>query len=110
MILIPIAPSSPPSDISYAQVTSTGFVLSWRTPPPEDHNGLIRHYIVRCTELESGAMFRQMTINSSTERLVDSLHPHYSYHCAVAAVTIAEGPFSSNVTVTTAQDGKIITF
>jgi hypothetical protein len=50
-------------------------------------------------------MFQQMTVNSSTERLVDSLHPHYSYHCAVAAVTIAEGPFSSNVTVTTVQDG-----
>ena len=99
------APSSPPSDVSYAQVTSTSFILSWTTPPPETHNGLIRHYIVRCTELENGAMFQQMTVNSSTERLVDSLHPHYSYYCAIAAVTIAEGPFSSNITVTTTQDG-----
>ena len=46
-----------------------------------------------------------MTVNSTTERIVDSLHPHYSYHCTVAAVTIAGGPFSSNITITTAQDG-----
>lgn len=80
-------------------------MLSWSAPSPEDHNGLIRHYIIRCIELETGAVFQQLTVNSSTERLVDSLHPHYSYKCAVTAVTIAEGPFSSNITVNTAQDG-----
>ena len=56
-------------------------------------------------ELESGVVFQRLTVNSSTERLVDSLHPHYNYTCAVAAVTVVEGPFSASVMVTTGQDG-----
>ena len=86
---------------------STSFVLLWNTPPPEDRNGVIRHYTVQCTELESGVVFQQLTVNSSTEVLVDSLHPHYSYSCAVAAITVVEGPFSYNITVTTSQDGTV---
>ena len=105
MYIIFTAPSSPPFDLNYDQITSTTFMLSWTAPPSEHHNGIIRHYIVNCTELESGALLQFFTMNSSTERLVDSLHPFYSYTCAVAAVTIMHGPFSSNVTVTTRQDG-----
>ena len=103
-----VAPSSPPSDLTYGPVTSTGFVLSWNAPPPESHNGVIRHYIVSCTEDGTGAVFQRLTANSATERLVDSLHPFHSYTCSVAAVTVEEGPFSFNVTVTTAQDGEFL--
>ena len=104
----PIAPSSPPSEIVYGQVISTGFVLSWNAPPPESHNGVIRHYIISCTEDETGAVFQRLTANSTAERLIDSLHPFYSYTCSVAAVTVEEGPFSFNMTVTTAQDGEVL--
>lgn len=74
-------------------------------PPSEDHNGVIRHYIVRCTEQDRGRMFQQVTVNATTQRIVDSLHPFYNYSCTVAAVTVAEGPSSSRITVTTEQDG-----
>ena len=77
-------------------------------PPPEHHNGVIRHYNVSCTELKSGIVLQRLTINSTTESLVDSLHPFYDYSCAVAAITIQDGPFSSNVTITTAQDGRLL--
>lgn len=93
-------------EVSDEELTSTSFVLSWSSPPPEDHNGLIRHYVVRCTELETGAVFQHLAVNV-TERVVDTLHPFYSYSCTIAAVTVAEGPFSSSVTVATEQDGIV---
>ena len=93
-------------DVQFNQVTSTSFILSWTAPPPEDHNGLLRRYVVSCTEQGSGLMLQRLTVNSTTERLVDSLHPFYNYTCAVAAVTVAEGPLSSSVVVTTTQDGN----
>lgn len=109
-MMILTAPLSPPTDVSYGRVISTGFTLYWVAPPPEHHNGVIRHYIVRCIEQENGALLEQLTTNSTTERLVDSLHPYYNYTCAVAAITVAEGPVSSSVTITTAQDGEITYF
>ena len=99
------APFSSPSDISAGQITSTSFTLSWMAPPSEDHNGVIHHYIMRCTEQDRGVMFQRVTANATTQGLVDSLHPFYNYICTVAAVTIAEGPSSSRITVTTEQDG-----
>ena len=103
-----VAPSSPPSEVSFTEVSSTSFSLSWTAPPLEDHNGVVRHYNVSCTEQGSGNVFQQLTINSSTESLVNSLRPFYNYTCAVAAVTVVEGPFSSTVTTTTGQDGNYI--
>ena len=99
------APSSSPSNVSTEQVTSTSFTLSWMAPPTEDHNGVIRHYIVRCTEQDHDRRLQRVTANSTTQRIVDSLHPFYNYSCTVAAVTVAEGPYSSKIAVTTAQDG-----
>lgn len=58
---------------------------------------------MRCTDQENGV---RLAASSSTERLVDSLHPFYNYTCTVAAVTVAEGPFSLSVTITTGQDGN----
>ena len=107
-IFVSIAPSSPPSEVVYGQVTSTGFVLSWNAPPPESRNGVVRHYIISCIEHETGAVFQRLTANSTAERLIDSLHSFYSYTCSVAAVTVEEGPFSFNVTITTAQDGEVL--
>ena len=108
--LIFSAPSSSPVNVQFNEVTSTSFVLSWTAPQPEDHNGLLRHYLVSCTEQESGSTFQRPTTNSTTVSLVDSLHPFYSYTCAVAAVTLVEGPFSPSVTVTTTQDGNGSTY
>lgn len=62
---------------------------------------------MRCTEHDRGVMFQRVTANATTQRLVDSLHPFYNYTCTVAAVTIAEGPPSSRITVTTEQDGDV---
>ena len=81
-------------------------MLSWSAPPLRDQNGLIRHYRVRCIH-QGGGDFEILT-DLSTERLIAGLHPFYNYTCSVAAVTVAPGPYSLTVLVTTLEDGKLI--
>ena len=40
-----------------------------------------------------------------TQIALQFLHPYYNYTCVVAAVTVATGPSSTELTVTTLQDG-----
>ena len=49
----------------------------------------------------------EVLTDSSTERLIANLHPFYNYTCSVAAETIAQGPHSSTVLVTTLEDGEL---
>ena len=72
--------------------------------PPKDPNGNIREYRVNITEEETGRMFQLIT--STTSITVGSLHPYYTYNCTVVAVTIGPGPFSTVITVRTAEDGR----
>jgi receptor-type tyrosine-protein phosphatase Q len=102
-IALTTAPSSPPINVNIRQVTSISFMLSWSAPPLREQNGLIRHYSVRCIHQEGD--FEILT-DSLTERLITNLHPFYNYTCSVAAVTIAPGPYSSTLLVTTLEDGK----
>ena len=44
-------------------------------------------------------------ISTSTSVVVQSLHPHYTYACAVSAYTVGSGPYSEVLNVTTAGDG-----
>ena len=104
LLLLTPAPSSSPTNLDVRQVTSTSFVLSWSAPPPQEQNGLIRHYRVRCIYQDEDL---ETLTDSSTERLISNLHPYYNYTCSVAAVTIAQGPYSSTVLVTTLEDGEL---
>ena len=92
----------------YSEVTSTGFTLSWNAPPVEDHNGIIRHYVIQCTELRSGDVAIHTTTDSTAQIMLDSLNPFHNYTCAVAAVTISEGPFSPSITIRTTEDGNTV--
>ena len=74
--------------------------------PPEDPNGYIREYRVNVTEVETGRMFQLIT--NTTGITIGSLHPYYTYNCTVSAVTIGPGPFSTVITVRTAEDGKYV--
>ena len=87
-------------------MTSTSFVISWSAPPLQEQNGLIRQYRVRCIRLEEDEDFEILT-DSLTERFITNLHPFYNYTCSVAAVTIAQGPYSSTTLVTTLEDGEL---
>ena len=72
--------------------------------PPEDPNGDIREYRVNVTEEETGRVFQFST--NTTSITIGSLHPYYTYNCKVVAVTIGLGPFSTVITLRTAEDGR----
>ena len=104
--LVPAAPSSPPTNIQISGVSSTGFLVSWTTPPIADHNGIIRNYVVNTTEENTG---RHLLFTSRTNsQRVDSIHPYYNYTCIVAAITVSAGPFSAAIVITTAESGIIV--
>lgn len=103
-ITFPIAPDAPPEDVEYANVTSSLFWLSWQPPPPENHNGVIRLYLVLVREEETGSIISIET--AQMEVIVASLHPHYHYSCSISAVTVSAGPYSSAFTVQTMEDGN----
>ena len=97
-------PASSPQNFSISSVTTSSLYLSWTEPPPEDHNGLIRHYTINIAELDTGLEFNFTTL--TTDYTAESLHPYYTYVCSVAAVTIAAGPYSNTVIARTDPDGR----
>lgn len=66
---------------------------------------MIRRYLIRVTEVETGDTFNYST--SMTSYMFYSLHPYYNYEIEVAAVTIASGPFSTPLIVQTLPDGML---
>ena len=98
------APSSPPTNIAVANASSDSFLLSWDPPPVEDINGVIRYYMTRVTEVETGRTF--IVTSNITLLELNGLHPFYMYTSAVAAQTVALGPYSSAISVRLGEEGK----
>ena len=61
----------------------------------EHQNGVIEEYSIQVTGVDTTEKFELST--NDTNITVFSLHPFYTYKFAVAAHTIALGPFSSPV-------------
>ena len=80
--------------------------LSWSAPEPSDHNGIIRGYHIELYETETDTTQQYET--TTTHVVISSLHPDYTYEWSVAAVTVADGPYSITVNVTTPEDGENI--
>ena len=100
------APSSPPTGLQAFSVDSMTIMLTWNTLSQENHNGIIRDYIINVTELDTGHKFQQTSAVASAT--VSFLHPYYTYRFAVAASTVAVGPFSAPIELTTPEDGKLL--
>lgn len=98
------APAAPPALVNHSEVTSTSVTLAWAPPPTDQHNGVIRHYLVFVIEEDTGRNFTLTSFHA--ELSVSELHPFYNYHFAVAAFTVAVGPYTQQHTVRTEEDGK----
>ena len=97
------APSSAPTGLTATDVGQRNITIEWSPPPAEDWNGVIRFYILEIVEIETGAV---LTINlTTTGEILGNLHPYYTYHISIAAVTLDIGPFSLPISVTTLQAG-----
>lgn len=82
------------------------FVLSWQLPQTDTLNGVLTGFNIFVQENETGSVYHNTSYNTSI--VLNYLHPFYTYHCSVAAVTISAGPFSEVTTVKTSQAGKSI--
>lgn len=85
-------------------LSSTAISISWSSPPTIDINGVIQHYTVEVDEVWTGHTLTFYPTNTNIS--VGALHPYYVYQCRVAAVTVAQGPFTSNLQIVTGEDGK----
>ena len=57
------------------------------------------------TELETGTTFREVTPAETTEVVLDSLHPYYTYEIVIVAFTVEEGSNYTTVTIQTDEEG-----
>ena len=99
-----VAPTGTPQNPIHSSISSTTLNLTWYPPPVSQQNGIINYYIIQSTEVETGITY-QYTSNNAWIYLTN-LHAYYSYIFKFAAVTIAQGPFSTGTTITMPEDGK----
>jgi hypothetical protein len=100
-----IAPTAAPIGLTGLARDSERISLSWSPPVTSDRNGVIQHYLVNVTEVDTGNVYGH--VSSRTNFTLFSLHPYYSYSITVTAVTVAPGPPTAEIFVRTEQDGKI---
>ena len=82
--------------------------LSWSPPPSGKQNGIITNYVISITEDDSGDQFTESTSNTSLT-IDNNFRPYYTYTCVIAAETSAgQGPFSSEISFTTDEYGRLI--
>jgi len=91
------APSAPPGDLSGSAVGPSVIQMQWSIPPYEFRNGMIRSYRVHILERETRSVTRVIAYTVSST--LTDLHPDYTYEIRVAAISIAEGPYSNAVVI-----------
>lgn len=96
-VITSAAPSAPPQNIDGFALNHTAIELTWGPPPLYQQNGFITSYFINVTERETGLVFMYST--TTLQIVLDSLHPDYVYECRVAAITVAQGPYTSTFAV-----------
>ena len=100
------APSGGPTNVTVILITDTSIHLAWNHPPEDTHYGVIREYNINVTELETGYTFIESTDSETTEILLESLHPFYTYEVRISAVTVVVSTNFSEVFIVTLEAGK----
>ena len=90
-------------NISFSNVTSTSFILAWQ--PPLTPNGVIDYYVIDLVENNTGTNFSYHA-RSHAFYAVGYLHPFYTYSVYISAVTVAVGPPSLELAVSTLLESK----
>jgi len=85
--------------------SSTSVNITWSPPLPENQNGIITHYTVNITDLDTGAY--DIIETPSNTLSVLHLQPHTAYGIIIYASTGGgDGPATIPITVQTHEDGK----
>ena len=99
-----IESSEVPQDITVSALSSSSAIIQWKPPPAEHQNGIVVGYSVRVSSVDTTDEEIEFSVNNSSA-IVSDLHPFYSYRFAVAAVTVAVGPFSNPITLQMPEAG-----
>ena len=91
--------------LTFSNITDSTFHLVWQSLPIADQDGIIYHYLVNITEVDTGRQFQLTSL--ATYISVGFLHPFYTYVCAVATSTVDIGPYSLPLTVKTLEGGMV---
>jgi receptor-type tyrosine-protein phosphatase Q len=97
------APTATPQEFFVLIASPTVVQLEWRPPEEGETNGVIRAYIIRITELETGNTWQQR-VEDDIDAIIEPLHPSYSYSLSVAAETVQLGLFTPPTTVEMPED------
>ena len=113
IVILVTAPASPPTNVDVVGISSSEVLVTWDVVPPIDQNGIITMYEVLYQPLETfGGAIGPLTRNvSGTEMsvILTDLQEFVNYNISVRAYTsVAEGPYSQEVSVSTFEDGKVI--
>ena len=100
-----IAPTAPPTNISWLMLNPSSVLLFWHAPPIEHQNGIIQGYHIELSRDNE-------SVHYTTEGpylVVDNLLQDTDYNCSVAAYTILMGPFSEPVILSLRLENHIVT-
>ena len=99
-------PSAPPSNIRGHHSSSTRIQVEWEEVPQEHRNGDIQGYKVLYHDADGPKL--EKTVNASTRQTsLTDLKASTAYTIKVLAFTsVGDGPASSGISVTTAEDSK----
>lgn len=103
--LVIVAPSAAPLGLTGSARNSDSIFMSWSSPVVSERNGMIQHFLINVTEMDTGNMYNH--VSSRTNLTLFTLHPYYSYSVTVTAVTVNPGPPTTPVVIRTDQDSKI---
>lgn len=87
--------------------SSRSIELRWLPPALDQQNGIVRRYVINITTTESSTTV--VLYSTSPNISVNHLTPFTTYSCAIAAETVATGPFTEFTEVTTPEDGEFTT-
>ena len=98
-------PTGAPESLSYFNVTSSTFTLTWNAPTFEEQNGDIIGYVVKVSR--SDEQSRPSTITVKTLSFIATyLSQDTRYEVSVAAMTqVGVGPFSAPTSIRTVKLG-----
>ncbi len=98
------APIAAPESLAVTDVTSKSVKLSWLPPNKELTNGVIRNYVIEIRETNTGMNFSKTSVHLT--HVVGDLHPYYTYHFSIYAVTVSTGPLTPPLIATTLESSE----
>ena len=96
MLIIYLAPSGPPREVSVIAQSTSSLSASWKEPAKDKQNGVIKNYTVCISQSKDGPCFQEHTTIDKT-LIIDKLKSSTKYFVRVLASTkVGSGNFSES--------------